>query len=585
MSTLLPLLRRLPRSAAAAVAVRPISISSRIASDEDPRWTEPRAQDETDVLIVGAGPSGLSAAIRIKQLAQQSGKDVRVCLLEKGGEVGAHILSGAVLEPRSLNELIPDWKEKGAPLNTPVKEDKFLFLTSKHAIESPIVPPSMHNDGNYIISLGQLCRWLAQQAEELGVEIYTGIAGSEVLYDESGAVAGVATNDVGISRKGTLKDSFARGMELRAKVTLFSEGVRGSLTKTLFDKFNLRSECDPQTYGIGLKELWEVPAEHHQPGLVIHTVGWPMDLNTYGGSFLYHLEDRKISIGYVVGLDYENPYLNPYKEFQRFKHHPAIRKYLEGGQVLTYGARAISEGGLQSLPKLIFPGGALIGDSAGFLNTPKIKGTHTAMKSGILAAEAAFEEISKSSTGPIVLNAYPENFKKSWLYEELHETRNIRPAFQKGFFAGMFWGALDEFIFKGKFPMTFRYKHHDHEATLPADQCEPIEYPKPDGKISFDLLTNLTRSGTNHEHDQPIHLKLRNPALAVESSLKVYGGPEQRFCPAGVYEYVDDGKGEKQLQINAQNCLHCKTCDIKDVNQNIDWSTPEGGGGPAYPAM
>ncbi|TPX63554.1 hypothetical protein SpCBS45565_g06524 [Spizellomyces sp. 'palustris'] len=545
-----------------------------------------RYADEVDVCIVGAGPAGLSAAIRLKQRANEEGKELRVFVVEKGSEVGAHILSGAVLEPRALNELIPDWREKGAPLNTPAAKDKMLFLTEKHAIPVPH-PPQMNNKGNYIVSLSNFVRWLGEQAEELGVEIYPSFAASEVLYDEHGSVKGIATNDVGIGRDGRPKDNFERGMEIHAKVTLFAEGCHGHLTKRIAKKFDLRKDSQPQTYGIGLKEVWELAPGKFEPGLVLHSIGWPMDMKTYGGSFMYHFEDNKCTIGYVVALDYENPTLSPYKEFQRYKQHPAIRKYLEGGKIISYGARAINEGGYQSIPKLVFPGGALIGCTAGFLNVPKIKGTHTAMKSGMLAADAAYESLNAETEGPITLDAYESNIKNSWVYKELWEVRNVRPSFHNplGLFGGIAYAGLDTLLLKGRVPWTFKHPEPDYATLKPLKDVNPIEYPKPDGVISFDLLENVSRTGTNHEENQPVHLRLqRGPKEQLETNYAVYGGPEQKFCPAGVYEYLDDEQnpGKKRFQINAQNCIHCKTCDIKDPSQNIDWTVPEGGGGPKY---
>jgi electron-transferring-flavoprotein dehydrogenase len=537
---------------------------------------------EFDVVIVGAGPSGLSAAIRLKQLAAEKGAELSVCVLEKGSEVGAHILSGAVIEPRALNELIPDWKEKGAPLNTPAKEDRFLFLTKSRAIRLP-TPPQMHNAGNYIVSLGNVCRWLGQQAEAAGVEIYPGFAAAEVLYDENGRVAGVATGDMGIGKDGQQMGNYQPGIELRARYTIFAEGCRGSLTKTLFERFNLREGADPQTFGIGIKELWEIdPAKHH-PGRIVHTLGWPLDTATYGGSFLYHLENNQVAVGFVVGLDYENPFLSPFEEFQRFKNHPAIRPTFEGGRRISYGARALNEGGFQSIPKLVFPGGVLVGCTAGFLNVPKIKGSHNAMKSGMLAAEAVF----KAATGgeDAALETYPESIKNSWIWDELYRVRNVRPAFHKGMWAGLIYSALDTYLFRGKAPWTFHHKP-DNKSLKKAKDATPIAYPKPDGVVSFDRLSSVFLSNTNHEENQPAHLKLRDPSVAIRVNLAEYDAPEQRYCPAGVYEIVRDGDGQNpRLQINAQNCVHCKTCDIKDPTQNIDWCTPEGGGGPNYPNM
>jgi electron-transferring-flavoprotein dehydrogenase len=538
-----------------------------------------REQMEYDVVVVGAGPSGLAAAIRLKQLAIAAGSDLGVCVIEKGSEVGAHILSGAVFEPRALNELIPDWRERGAPLNTPAIDDRFLYLTKNHALRLP-TPPPMHNHGNYIISLGNLCRWLASQAEELGVEIYPGFAAAEVLYDEAGRVRGVATGDMGIGKDGKPTERYTPGVELIARETLFAEGCRGSLTKTLIRRFHLRDGHDPQTYGIGLKELWEVAPERHQPGQVVHTVGWPLDGSTYGGSFLYHLEDRQVAVGFVIGLDYHNPFLNPFEEFQRFKTHPSIRPTFEGGRRIAYGARALNEGGFQSIPRLDFPGGALIGDTAGFLNVPKIKGSHTAMKSGMVAAEAVFARLG-GNAGAQVRHA----LEQSWLWDELYRVRNIRPSFRLGLWGGLAYSAFDTFVLRGRAPWTFHH-HPDHTQLIRASQAQPIEYPRPDGKISFDRLSSVFISNTNHEEDQPSHLKLRDPAKAITVNYRLYDSPEQRYCPAGVYEIVQDtGTGEPRLQINAPNCVHCKTCDIKDPEQNIDWVVPEGGGGPNYPNM
>jgi electron-transferring-flavoprotein dehydrogenase len=534
---------------------------------------------EYDVVIVGAGPSGLAAAIRLKQLAAAADGEIAVCVIEKGSEVGAHILSGAVFEPRALNELIPDWRDRGAPLVTPATEDRFLFLTEQRAFRLP-TPPQMHNQGNYIISLGNLCRWLATQAEELGVEIYPGFAAAEVLYDETGRVRGVATGDMGIGKDGEPTDRYTPGVGLLARETLFAEGCRGSLTKTLNRRFRLRDGCDPQTYGIGIKELWEISPERHQPGLVAHTVGWPMRSDTYGGSFLYHLEDHQVAVGFVIGLDYWNPFLSPFEEFQRFKTHPAIRPFFEGGRRIAYGARALNEGGFQAIPQLDFPGGALIGDTAGFLNVPKIKGSHTAMKSGMAAAEAVFAKLSGDATASV-----RHAIEQTWIWDELYRVRNIRPSFRLGLWGGLAYSAFDTFVLRGRAPWTFRH-HPDHTQLVPASSAPPIEYPRPDGKVSFDRLSSVFISNTNHEEDQPPHLKLRNPTKAIATNYRLYDSPEQRYCPAGVYEIVQDaGSGEPRLQINAQNCVHCKTCDIKDPEQNIDWVVPEGGGGPNYPNM
>jgi electron-transferring-flavoprotein dehydrogenase len=537
-----------------------------------------RERMEYDVVIVGAGPSGLSAAIRLKQLAAEAGREVSVCVVEKGSEVGAHILSGAVIETRSLDELIPDWKEKGAPLLTPATEDYFLYLTAKSALRLP-TPPQMRNHGNYIISLGNLCRWLAQQAEELGVEIYPGFAAAEALYDAEGRVVGVATGDMGIGRHGEKTDRYQPGVELAAKETLIAEGCRGSLAKHLMARFGLRDGVQPQTYGIGIKELWEVAPEKHKPGSVTHTIGWPLDSRTYGGSFLYHLENNQVAVGFVVGLNYENPWLSPFDEFQRFKTHPSIRPIFEGGRRIAYGARAISAGGYQAIPKLEFPGGLLIGDAAGFLNAPKIKGTHTAMKSGIVAAETVFARLSGAAAP-----SYREALERTWLMDELRRVRNIKPSFRWGLYAALAYSALDTYVFRGRAPWTLR-NQADHEKLRPAAEMPRIEYPKPDGKITFDKLSSVFISNTNHEEDQPPHLKLRDPAKAISVNWEIYRSPEERYCPAGVYEIVEDEGGAKRLQINAQNCVHCKTCDIKDPLQNIDWVVPEGGGGPNYPNM
>ena len=541
-----------------------------------------RESMEFDVVIVGAGPSGLSAAIRLRQLSAEQGEELSVCVVEKGSEVGAHILSGAVLEPRSLNELIPDWEAQGAPLNTPAGRDDFLFLTKGGAIKLP-TPPQMHNQGNYIVSLGNFCRWLGEQAENLGVDIFPGFAASEVLYDEQGVVKGIATGDMGIGKDGEQKDSYTRGVELHARQTLFAEGCRGSLTKTLFERFGLRDGVDPQTFGIGIKELWQIDAASHDQGRVVHTVGWPLKRNTYGGSFLYHLEDSQVAVGFVIGLDYQNPHLSPFDEFQRFKTHPKIRPTFEGGERIAYGARAINEGGFQSIPKLTFPGGALIGCAAGFLNVPKIKGTHTAMKSGMTAAEAIFDHLKSGQEGSEV-TSYRERMEESWVFDELHKVRNIRPSFRWGLWGGIAYSGLDTFLLRGRAPWTFAH-HPDHSRLKKASECPKIDYPKPDGQVSFDKNSSVYLSGTNHEEDQPVHLQLKDESIAIDINLKDYDAPEQRFCPAGVYEIVTDDDGSSKLQINAQNCVHCKTCDIKDITQNINWVTPEGGGGPNYPNM
>ena len=541
-----------------------------------------RESMDVDVVIVGAGPSGLSAAIRLAQLAAENDTELTICLLEKGSEVGAHILSGAVLEPKALNELIPDWKEKGAPLNTEAADDNFLFLTKTGSIRMP-TPPQMHNKGNYIVSLGNVCRWLKEQAEELGVQVFEGFAAAEILYDDDGAVAGVATGDMGVGEDGEPKDSFTPGYELHAKYTFFAEGCRGSLTKDLFEKFNMRSDSDPQSYALGIKELWEIDPEQHQQGRILHTIGWPLDTKTYGGSFLYYLEDNQVAVGFVTGLDYRNPYLSPFEEFQRFKTHPSIRPIFEGGRRVAYGARALNEGGFQSIPELTCPGAAIIGCAAGFLNVPKIKGSHNAMKTGMIAAEAAFSALSNE--GGKVLEDYPENLKKSWVWDELYRVRNIRPSFRWGMWIGLIYSAIDTFLLRGKAPWTFK-QHADHTTLLPASEAPKIEYPKPDGEVSFDRLSSVYISNTNHEEDQPVHLTLKDTLVPISVNLEKYDAPEQRYCPAGVYEIVeDDAETGPKLQINAQNCVHCKTCDIKDPTQNINWIVPEGGGGPNYPNM
>ncbi len=540
-----------------------------------------RESMEYDVVIVGAGPSGLSAAIQLKQRAAEEDRDITVCVVEKGSEVGAHILSGAVIEPRTLNELIPDWRDKGAPLNTEAQKDSFLYLTETGAHKLP-TPPQMNNHGNYIISLGNFCRWLGEQAESLGVEIYPGFAAAEILYDDTGRVKGVATGDMGIGKDGQPTENHEPGVELHAIYTLFGEGCRGSLSKMLINKFNLDSESDPQTYGIGIKELWEVDPEKHDQGAITHTIGWPMEADTYGGSFIYHLEDNQVAVGFVIGLDYKNPYLSPFDEMQRFKTHPAIRPLFEGGRRVAYGARAIVEGGCQSLPNLTFPGGALIGDSAGFLNVPKIKGTHTAMKSGMLAAEAAFTALA-ADTPAAEISSYTAAVKKSWLWRELRKVRNIRPSFHWGLWGGVIYSAIDTYLFGGNAPWTLHH-HADHTQLQKASAAHKITYPKPDGEITFDKPSSVYLSNANHEENQPAHLTLKDSSVPLAINLPDYDGPEARFCPAGVYEYIKED-GNARFQINAQNCVHCKTCDIKDPTQNINWVVPEGGGGPNYPNM
>ena len=545
-----------------------------------------RESMEYDIVVVGAGPAGLAAAIRLKQLAAERGHEVSVCVLEKGSEVGAHILSGAGMDPRSLNELFPNWKELNAPLNAPVSEDRFQFLTETRALRVPafMLPACFQNHGNYVVSLGNVCRWLGQQAEALGVEIFPGFAAAEILYGGDGRVEGVATGDMGVGRDGKPTAAYQPGMELRAKYTFFAEGCRGHLGRQLQRHFALCERSDPQVYGIGLKELWEIQPDRHQPGLVMHTAGWPLENDTYGGSFLYHLENNLVAVGFVVGLGYSNPYLNPYEEFQRYKTHPAIRPFFEGGKRIAYGARAIAAGGLQSLPKLVFPGGCLIGDDAGFLNASRIKGSHAAMKSGMLAAEAAFAAIVAGDSGD-ELTDYPDAFRGSWLHEELHRARNFKPWMSKGLMTGTLMVGIDQIVFRGRAPWTLHHAHADHETLKTKQESRPIEYPKPDGVITFERLSSVFISNTNHNEDQPVHLTLKDATVPIKVNLELYDAPEQRYCPAGVYEIVREADGTPRLQINAQNCVHCKTCDIKDPTQNIVWVVPEGGGGPNYPNM
>ena len=544
-----------------------------------------RESMEYDVVVVGAGPAGLACAIHVKQLAVRRGKDVSVCVLEKGSEVGAHILSGAVMDPRALSELFPDWQAMDAPLNAPVTEDRFLFLRERGSLKVPnfLLPACFHNHGNYVVSLGNVCRWLAQQAEALGVEIFPGFAAAQVLFNDHDAVTGVATGDLGVGKDGKPGPNYQPGMELRAKYTFFAEGCRGQLGRQLREKYRLDVDRDPQVYGIGLKELWEIVPEKHRSGLVIHTAGWPLDSETYGGSFLYHMEDNLVSIGFVVGLGYTNPYLNPYEEFQRYKTHAAIRSFLEGGKRIAYGARAIAAGGLQSLPKLVFPGGGLIGDDAGFLNASRIKGSHAAIKSGMLAAQATIDAVLAGRSGD-ELSTYPELFRSSWLHEELHRARNFKPWMSKGLYTGTAMVGIDQIVFGGKAPWTLHHVHADHQTLKKKNEVGPITYPKPDGIVSFDRLASVFISNTNHSEDQPMHLTLKDTAVPVSVNLALYDAPEQRYCPAGVYEIVNETSGPR-LQINAQNCVHCKTCDIKDPTQNIVWIAPEGGGGPNYPNM
>jgi len=548
-----------------------------------------RESMEFDVVIVGAGPAGLSCACRILQMAQAAGKDIQVCVVEKGSQLGAHSLSGAVLDPRALNELFPDWQEKGAPVRVPVtRDDVFFLLNDKSGIRSPefMLPPTMRNHGNYIISLGELVRWLGEQAEALGANIFPGFAAAEVLYDENGAVRGVATGDMGITKAGEHGPNYQQGMELLAKYTVFAEGCRGSLGKQLMERFNLREGKDAQHYGIGIKEIWEIDPAKHEPGLVVHTALWPMDTRTDGGGFLYHWDKNRVLCGYIIALDYKNPHLYPFKEFQRWKTHPKISQYLEGGKRIAYGARAVNKGGFNSLPKLTFPGGMMVGCEAGFLNPAKIKGNHTAMKTGMLAAEALFEALANGDQGQKDLVSYEQKVEQSWVHEELYQSRNWTPSLHKlGTLVGAPFQFLDQNIFRGKLPFTLHAPEPDYAALRPASEYQPIDYPKPDGKISFDLSSSVFLSGTNHEEDQPSHLQLKDPTVPIAKNLPMYDEPAQRYCPAGVYEVVKDEAGKPRFQINAQNCVHCKTCDIKDPAQNINWAVPEGSGGPNYMIM
>ncbi|MEW9799562.1 electron transfer flavoprotein-ubiquinone oxidoreductase [Alteromonas sp. CYL-A6] len=547
-----------------------------------------RESMEFDVVIVGAGPAGLSTACRLMQLANENEQELMVCVVEKGSEVGAHILSGAVFEPKALNELFPDWKEKGAPLNTPVTEDHIYLLndkTSARKLPNTFTPKTMHNQGNYIVSMGNVCRWLAEQAEALGVEVFPGFAAAEVLYNDDGSVGGVITGDMGVSATGEEKDGFMPGMELRAKYTIFAEGCRGHLGKTLIEKFELDKDASPQHYAIGFKEIWDIDPAKHQPGLVVHTAGWPLNDAT-GGSYLYHAENNQVFVGLIVDLNYKNPHLSPFDEFQQLKHHPVISQYLEGGKRVSYGARAIAKGGFNSLPKMTFPGGLLVGCNAGTLNFAKIKGNHTAMKSGMLAAESVFAAIRENPEAPVKeLTDYTERFKNSWVYDELYRSRNFGPAIHK---FGNFWGGafntLEQNFFGGNLFVTLKDEHKDYAQLQTADSAEKITYPKPDGVLSFDKLSSVFLSNTNHEEDQPCHLKLKDASIPIEVNLPKYAEPAQRYCPAGVYEVVEEA-GETRFQINAQNCVHCKTCDIKDPSQNITWVVPEGAGGPNYPNM
>ncbi|KAF9783652.1 hypothetical protein IL306_008498 [Fusarium sp. DS 682] len=580
-------------SARAPMASRAFSTTSRLRDDDldfDPASVE-RESDEVDVCIVGAGPAGLSAAIRLKQLANEAGnEDFRVLVLEKAGDLGAHILSGAVIQPTSINELIPDWLDEDNPNRfehaTPAGTDRMRFLTKNSAIPIP-APPQMTNHGNYIVSLNQFVKWLGERAEEIGVEVYPGFAASEVVYASDGSVKGVATNDLGVGRDGKPKETFERGMEFHARVTMFGEGCHGSLSKQVINKFDLRRDSQHQTYGLGVKEVWEIDPAKFEKGLVVHSMGYPLPKDVYGGSFMYHFGENLVQIGLVVSLDYSNPWLSPYQEFQKLKRHPLFRDVLEGGKCISYGARALIEGGFQSIPKVAFPGGALIGDSAGFVNVPKVKGTHNAMKSGMLAAEAAWTAISeKTDEGTVFLYDYENKLRDSPIWKELKEVRNMRPSFHTplGLYGGIMYSGLEAYVFKGRVPWTLKHKTPDHAATLPADKVPKIEYEKPDGKLTFDILTSVSRTGTNHEEDQPVHLQVKDWDAHTESTYPPFKGLENRFCPAGVYEYVEDESKPHgvRFQINAQNCIHCKTCDIKAPHQDINWQVPQGGEGPKY---
>ncbi|KAL4979304.1 hypothetical protein BDW66DRAFT_128136 [Aspergillus desertorum] len=555
----------------------------------DPRQVE-RESDEVDVCIVGGGPAGLSAAIRLKQLANEAGnEEFRVIVLEKAGEIGAHVLSGNVLEPSAIEDLFPDWLSEDNPSRfdgaTPAKEDKMRFLTKNSSIPIP-APPQMNNHGNYIVSLNELTKWLGERAEELGVEVYAGFAASEIVYNADGSVKGVATNDLGVARDGQVKDTFERGMEFHARVTLLGEGCHGSLTKQVTRKYDLRRDRQPQTYAIGIKEVWEIQPEKFKSGEITHSMGYPLPKDTYGGAWMYHFGENMVSIGLVVGLDYPNPWLSPYGEFQKLKHHPLFREVLEGGKCISYGARALNEGGYQSIPRCAFPGGALIGDSAGFLNVPKIKGTHTAMRSAMLAAESTFAALQNDTGGTVFLFDYEDSLRKSSIWKELYEVRNMRPSFSTplGIYGGILYSGLEAYLFRGRTPWTLKHHGTDAAATMLASECEKIEYPKPDGKISFDILTSVSRTGTNHEEDQPVHLQVEDWDKHTDIAWPKYQGVENRFCPAGVYEYVEDSTKPHgvRFQINAQNCIHCKTCDIKVPTQDINWQTPQGGEGPKY---